>query len=135
MFFRRFLSFRVAGLDCVAIGSHALQKSRRCGICFIQVTATGSTVHLARTSMTTMKIVIEAPNADFTPRGKRTFRMVTLSAMGNPVKRIRWYVSGRIFRTLPITATNMQLSEEWLGAGKRSRIGLSAAAQRHGEHR
>lgn len=52
------------------------------------------------------KIVIQT-DEDFTPEGKRRAKI----AYGN---RIRWYVSGRIYRTLPITAENIALSKQWV---------------------
>lgn len=57
-----------------------------------------------------MKIVIHAPEADFTPPGRRRAKI----AYGN---RIRWYVSGRIYRTLKPTQENLNLSVEWMKAG------------------
>lgn len=57
-------------------------------------------------------ITISLPNADFTPAGKRSARTVTL-IQG---ERIRWYVAGRIFRTLPVTQANADLSREWMAA-------------------
>ena len=57
-----------------------------------------------------LKIVIQT-DADFTPPGKRRAK----TAYGN---RIRWYVSGQIYRTLPITADNIRLSREWVDAGR-----------------
>lgn len=55
------------------------------------------------------KIIIHT-DADFTPPGKRR----AATAYGN---RIRWYVSGRIYRTLAITAENIALSRRWVDAG------------------
>lgn len=62
-----------------------------------------------------MKITIRT-DADFTPAGKRTARMVTLRGSFGPVQRIRWYVGGRIYRTLTATAENAKMSNEWLAA-------------------
>ena len=53
-----------------------------------------------------IKITIQT-DADFTPAGKRRAKI----AYGN---RIRWYVSGCIYRTLPITAANIELSRKWV---------------------
>ena len=53
-----------------------------------------------------LKIVIQT-DADFTPPGKRRAKV----AYGN---RIRWYVSGRIYRTLAITYENIDLSRRWV---------------------
>ncbi len=59
-----------------------------------------------------MKITIQS-NYDFTPKGKRRAQIVTLRGMFGKVKRIRWYVSGRIFNQLPVTEENLKLSKEW----------------------
>ena len=53
-----------------------------------------------------IRIVIQT-DADFTPPGKRR----AATAYGN---RIRWYVSGRIYRTLPISPANIALSRDWV---------------------
>lgn len=53
------------------------------------------------------KIVIQAPEADFTPPGKRRAKI----AYGD---RIRWYVNGRIYRTLRINQENLSLSVDWV---------------------
>lgn len=53
-----------------------------------------------------LKITIQT-DADFTPAGKRRAKI----AYGN---RIRWYVSGSIYRTLSITAANIELSRQWV---------------------
>ena len=58
-----------------------------------------------------IKITIKT-DADFTPAGKRTARTVTLKQ--GP--RIRWYVSGRIYNTLPCTPENAALTKEWMAA-------------------
>lgn len=57
-----------------------------------------------------LKIVIQT-DADFTPPGRRRAKI----AYGN---RIRWYVSGRIYRTLKITDANIELSRRWVDAKK-----------------
>jgi hypothetical protein len=58
------------------------------------------------------KITIQT-DADFTPKGKRTYRAVCLS--GSAVStHIRWYVSGRIYRTLPLNVENFELSKQWV---------------------
>ena len=49
-------------------------------------------------------------DADFTPKGKRSVRVVTLL---RGTRCIRWYVGGRIWRQIALTAENMKLSEEW----------------------
>lgn len=58
-----------------------------------------------------MKITIQT-NSDFTPAGKRGAKVVTL-IQGT---RIRWYVAGRIFRTLPNTPASLELTREWMAA-------------------
>jgi hypothetical protein len=62
-----------------------------------------------------LAIIIQT-DADFTPAGKRTVRVVELTAMGRPVRRIRWYVSGRIYNTLPVNSETTALSQEWVAA-------------------
>src|ERR1035438_4926686 len=62
-----------------------------------------------------MKIIIHT-DRDLTPDGKRNWRVVSLTSMGRPVSRIRWYVSGRIFRTLGLSGDNLQLSQQWVDA-------------------
>jgi hypothetical protein len=58
------------------------------------------------------KITIET-DADFTPAGKRSFRVVQTSRGGY---QLRWYVSGRIYRSLAPTPSNMALSRDWAAA-------------------
>ena len=58
-----------------------------------------------------IKVTIKT-DADFTPAGKRTARTVML----NQGPRIRWYVSGRIYNTLPSTPENSALTKEWIEA-------------------
>lgn len=61
------------------------------------------------------KIVIRAPEADWTPPGKRTAGIVTTARGG---RQLRWYVSGRIYRRLPnISDESARLTAEWLKAG------------------
>lgn len=57
-------------------------------------------------------VILIQTDADFTPAGKRSARTVTL-IQG---QRIRWYVSGRIYRTLAVTETNATLTKEWIAA-------------------
>jgi hypothetical protein len=52
-------------------------------------------------------------DADFTPKGKRTARNVKTYRGG---RQLRWYVSGRIYRRLPITGENLGLTSQWLEA-------------------
>lgn len=62
-----------------------------------------------------MKIVIQT-NADFTPKGKRAAKIVTLKNGFGSVQRLRWYVGGRIYRTLAITPENISLTNDWKAA-------------------
>jgi hypothetical protein len=62
-----------------------------------------------------LNIVIQT-DADFTPKGKRTARVVTLKSSMGKVSRIRWYVSGRIYRTLPMTTETTAITREWVAA-------------------
>lgn len=59
------------------------------------------------------QIVIHAPDADFTPTGKRSARVITTSRGG---RQLRWYVSGRIYRTMAPTSDNAALTQNWLRA-------------------
>jgi len=59
-----------------------------------------------------IKIVIHT-DLDLTPAGKRTARI------GRPVpsgQRLCWYVAGRIYRQLPMTKENVQLTHDWIAA-------------------
>lgn len=47
-----------------------------------------------------------ATDLDLTPAGKRR--------VGTTGRLIRWYVSGRRYHALPITAANAALSREWV---------------------
>lgn len=60
-----------------------------------------------------MKIIIHT-DADLTPPGKRTVRVVTLTNMGRPVRRIRLYVAGKIYHTMEATDENMMRAQDWL---------------------
>lgn len=59
-------------------------------------------------------IVIPCPDADWTPAGKRTARVVGTRTRMGAGRQIRWYVAGRIFRQLRLTAANATLTEQWL---------------------
>lgn len=59
------------------------------------------------------KIVIET-NADFTPEGKRTAKIVKHAMSGKKIKPvIRLYVAGRAYMEKPVS--EFQLVNEWLG--------------------
>lgn len=63
-----------------------------------------------------MQITIQT-NADFTPAGKRTVRVVRHAKSGKkcaPV--IRWYVGGKIYATHPLNGEGTALSLAWLVA-------------------
>ena len=62
-----------------------------------------------------MTITIQT-DLDFTPAGKRRAQTVELRGQFGPVTKIRWYVSGKIFRTLPLTQENVDLSKEWVSS-------------------
>lgn len=49
-----------------------------------------------------------------TPPGKRRAQIVTHD---RGVRRIRWYVSGRRYRSLPVTAVNIEASRQWVERG------------------
>ena len=57
-----------------------------------------------------LKIVIET-DADFTPPGKRTARVVQTDRGG---RQLRFYVSGRIYRAMPPTDENLKLAQRWI---------------------
>lgn len=57
-----------------------------------------------------MRIVIRS-DRDFTPKGKRRWALVS-HLRGGPA--IRWYVSGRIYRTLAYCQESLTLSAEWM---------------------
>lgn len=61
------------------------------------------------------KIVIQT-DADFTPKGKRTARVVTVSGRMGRGQQLRWYVGGKLFRRLPPTQQSVNLTNEWLKA-------------------
>lgn len=75
------------------------------------------------TDLLNRKIIIQT-DADFTPAGKRAVRIVRRGgglynryATGKRgVQMITWYVGGRIYRNLPLTAENAALSNEWVAA-------------------
>jgi hypothetical protein len=58
-----------------------------------------------------IKIVIQT-DADFTPPGKRTARVITTRSG----RQLRWYVAGRIYRRLPVSVDNVALTKDWLAA-------------------
>lgn len=55
------------------------------------------------------KIIIQT-NADFTPKGKRTARVVQTSRGG---RQLRWYVGGKLYRK----GAPAELTAAWLAAG------------------
>jgi hypothetical protein len=59
------------------------------------------------------EIVIQV-DADMTPKGKRTARIVQTDRNG---RQLRWYVAGRIYREFGvINNSNVTLTNEWLAA-------------------
>ena len=62
-----------------------------------------------------MTITIQT-DADFTPKGKRSARVVQTKSQFGIGRQIRWYVSGAIYRRLPVTNDNIALTREWLHA-------------------
>ncbi|EPP9373527.1 hypothetical protein PZF67_005232 [Pseudomonas aeruginosa] len=64
--------------------------------------------------------VIIAADADFTPPGSRSARIVKHAKNGRRTERmIRWYVAGKAYRTLQLNADNVQLTNDWKLAGAR----------------
>lgn len=49
-----------------------------------------------------------------TPPGARRARIVTHD---RGVQRIRWYVSGRRYRALPVTPRNLEITRQWVAQG------------------
>ena len=60
-----------------------------------------------------MKITIQTA-ADFTPKGKRTARIVRTDRG----QQLRWYVGGKRYRSMAPTAANAWLTELWIRAEK-----------------
>ncbi|HBP1602122.1 TPA: hypothetical protein L5U90_003222 [Pseudomonas aeruginosa] len=59
------------------------------------------------------EIIIQS-DADFTPPGKRTVRVVRHHMNGRRAKtHLRWYVAGKAYRSLPLTNNNVSLSNSW----------------------
>lgn len=59
------------------------------------------------------EIVIQS-DANFTPPGKRTSRLVRHAMNGRrAVQQIRWYVGGKAFRSLALTEDNLSLTDAW----------------------
>lgn len=65
-----------------------------------------------------LKISIQT-DADFTPAGKRTARTVQTDRGG---RQLRWYVSGRLYNRLPVTAANAELTQRWIEAGSKPKV-------------
>ncbi len=57
-------------------------------------------------------IVIDASAFDFTPRGKRSAKIVTTS---RGTRQLRWYVSGRRYNFLAPTAAAIAMTRDWIG--------------------
>ena len=62
--------------------------------------------------MMPIKIHIKT-DADFTPAGKRSARIVTHT---RGVRRLWFYVSGRRYRDLAPTPENVAMAREWIAA-------------------
>jgi hypothetical protein len=60
--------------------------------------------------MTMLKITIQT-DADFTPPGQRTARVIKTYRDG---RQLRWYVSGKIYNRLPVNASTAELTTKWL---------------------
>ena len=53
-------------------------------------------------------------DADMTPKGKRTARIVQTDRNG---RQLRWYVAGRIYREFgAINKQSVEMTNEWLAA-------------------
>nr|WP_192963483.1 hypothetical protein [Pseudomonas fluorescens]CEK42326.1 hypothetical protein PQBR57_0373 [Pseudomonas fluorescens SBW25] len=63
------------------------------------------------------EIVIQS-DADFTPPGKRTTRVVRHSLSGRrATPHIRWYVGSKAYRSLALTNDNVQMTADWKAYG------------------
>jgi hypothetical protein len=63
-----------------------------------------------------MRIEIQT-DADFTPKGKRTVRIVEHHKSGKKMRpAIAWYVGRNLYRYLALTSGNLALSREWFAA-------------------
>ncbi|NMM01583.1 hypothetical protein HHL24_27050 [Paraburkholderia sp. RP-4-7] len=62
-------------------------------------------------------LVIYATDADFTPAGKRRYRVVRHTLGKRAAAHIRWFVGQRAYRSLPLTKPNLDLSRDWQEAG------------------
>jgi hypothetical protein len=63
-----------------------------------------------------MKIEIQT-DADFTPRGKRSVRVVRHQKSGKKcAEQIAWYVGQRLYRRLQLNNENIALSGVWKAA-------------------
>ncbi|ELG7182285.1 TPA: hypothetical protein ACP3ZG_004819 [Pseudomonas aeruginosa] len=66
------------------------------------------------------EVILDAPDADFTPPGSRSARIVSHAKNGRRTARqIRWYVAGKAYRSLPLSAENASLTNEWKQAGSK----------------
>lgn len=65
-----------------------------------------------RSSVTDMalKIIIQT-ECDFTPAGKRRAAIAYASTRA---ARIHWYISGKVYRSLPVSDANVTLSKRWV---------------------
>lgn len=63
------------------------------------------------------EIVIQS-DADFTPPGKRTARVVRHSLSGRrATPQIRWYVGSKAYRSLALTNDKVQMTAHWKAYG------------------
>lgn len=63
------------------------------------------------------EIVIHS-DADFTPPGKRTARVVRHALSGRKAPpQIRWYVGSKAYRSLALTNDNVQMTTDWKASG------------------
>ena len=59
-----------------------------------------------------MKIVIQT-NADFTPKGKRSAKIVKTARGSN---QLRWYVGNRRYWSMVVNMATIATTQEWLKA-------------------
>lgn len=60
-----------------------------------------------------ISIVLQAATADFTPRGKRTVRVVIARGRMGRSRQLRFYVAGRLFRRLAPSPANLAMARDW----------------------
>jgi hypothetical protein len=72
-------------------------------------------IELYKAGILKQTIVIHAPNADFTPKGKRRAKVISHKHNGEKAaKHLAWYVGRSLYRSLQLTVDNVNLTNQWL---------------------